>query len=480
MKYKLKPYEHQLKAIELARDKRDFGLLWDLGTGKTGGMINILRDKYAQEGSIKRTLIVSPVVTLFNWKEEFKIHSYVPQDKIIVVHGSKNKKLKALQQIRNPLTKNYDARKIVIINYESLLSEPIFKILKEWHPQCIVYDEAHYLKNHKAKRSKKAVILSMQAEHRFILTGTSILKNASDIFMQFLVLDKGETFGHNYYVFQRKYMYDENSAWAHVDNHYPKWKLREDMEEELNQKIYTKCTKADKDECLDLPPLIKQQIPLEMTSKQAKLYKEMKRDLITFLETSEGNKAIVANAAVVKALRLMQITSGFASTDDGDVVEIPNDPKSKAVEEYLTELTPDHKVILWCAFRHNYTILSKICTKLGIKHVFLTGDQNLREKQDAMDTFNTDPECRVVIANRRAGGIGINLVAASYSIVVSRNFALADELQSEARNYRGGSQIHEKIVKIDLVMKDTIEEQVIESLNNKKEIAHRVLNFIKE
>ena len=109
----------------------------------------------------------------------------------------------------------------------------------------------------------------------------------------------------------------------------------------------------------------------------------------------------------------------------------------------------------------------------------LTGDHNSKEKGEQVDLFQNDPECRVIIANRGAGGVGVNLTAASYSIVYSRNFRLDEELQSEARNHRGGSEIHEQIVKIDLVAADTIEMGVLESLSNKLEGATAVLDMIR-
>lgn len=66
MQFKIKPYKHQLHAIDFARQKGDVGLLWEMGTGKTGGMINILRDHFNQEKRVCKTLILSPIVTLFN------------------------------------------------------------------------------------------------------------------------------------------------------------------------------------------------------------------------------------------------------------------------------------------------------------------------------------------------------------------------------------------------------------------------------
>jgi SNF2 family DNA or RNA helicase len=97
-----------------------------------------------------------------------------------------------------------------------------------------------------------------------------------------------------------------------------------------------------------------------------------------------------------------------------------------------------------------------------------------------MVQFRGDDDTRVVICNRRAAGTGINLVEASYSIVYSRNFSLAEELQSRDRNHRGGSQIHDKVTKIDLCAKDTIDELCLEALLNKQSLAERIIDIAKE
>ena len=92
-----------------------------------------------------------------------------------------------------------------------------------------------------------------------------------------------------------------------------------------------------------------------------------------------------------------------------------------------------------------------------------------------MDRFRKDDSCRVMIANQGAGGAGINLVEASYSIYYSKGFSLEHDLQSEARNHRGGSEIHDKITRIDLVCPNTIDESINEALSNKQHVADRIL-----
>jgi len=486
MKFKLKPYPHQMYAIDMAKRLGNVGLLWEMGAGKTGGLINILRDLYATDGRLKRTLILSPAVTLYNWKEEFGIHSYVPKEYIHVLSkgGSKGKIREFVKYAMNPTTKAMDGHHIFITNYESMNSEELFKLLMEWNPEIMVLDEAHYIKNPQAKRSKAIIKLGDKVKHKYILTGTPILNSIQDVYNLFRFLDGGETFGKNFHVFRHTYMEDENQGWSGKKGHFPKFVARSEMYGHMTDLIYTKCHRVLKADVIkDQPPLIKTTRLIEMSPEQKKHYKLMERDFITFVESKEKSgesAAVVAQLAVTKALRLQQIASGFLQTEEGEVIEITKNPRLDVTKELLQELVVDgkNKVILWCSFKHNYKQLSRICTELGIKHGFITGEQKLEDKQKAMDEFNKGDDS-VVIANRRAGGIGINLVAAAYSIVYSRNFSLGEELQSEARNHRGGSQIHEQIVKIDLASKDTVDELVLEALINKNDVSKQVIDLVR-
>jgi len=81
----------------------------------------------------------------------------------------------------------------------------------------------------------------------------------------------------------------------------------------------------------------------------------------------------------------------------------------------------------------------------------------------------------VIIANPAAGGVGISLIQASYAIYYSKGFSLEADLQSEARNHRGGSEMHEKITRIDLVARGTIDEVVNEALKSKLNVAEQIL-----
>lgn len=462
----------------------DLALLWECGTGKTGGTVNILRKKYIEAQRLMKTLILGPAAVLYNWQEEFGLHSTIDRKHIYVIEPSGPKRVKGLDKfLKDPNSDKYTRECIVVMNYEALLNGQIFRILGKWAPEVLVGDESHMFKNHKAQRSKLLYKLAREIETKIILTGTPILNSPQDIFMQYKVLDNGETFGTSFPTFQMKYFKDANFAWKGRQGYYPKWEPRTELYGELTDLIYKKAHRVLKKDCLKhLPPRIEMVRHVEMNPKQKKAYKEMERDFLTWVASKEKDdtpKAVVARLAVTKALRLMQIVTGHVTSEEGDLIDFGYVPRMKDTKLLLEEITPNHKVILWCCFKYNYVQLAAICKELKLKYVMITGEQNAKQKQEAVDTFKMDPSTKVVIANRRAGGTGINLTEASYSIVYSRTFSLAEEDQSKDRNHRGGSEIHDEIIKIDLTTRGTVCEGSLNALKKKQDVSKKIIDIVR-
>jgi SNF2 family DNA or RNA helicase len=467
MEFKIKPWEHQLQGIELATCQKDFALFFEQGTGKTSTTINILRAKYAEEKRLMRTLILGPIVIMENWRREFYAHSNVgPYVQILA--GSEKARLKKFM-----MYKDTKPCPIFITNYEALNMKELLQAILTWRPEILVCDESQRLKNPTAKRTKYAAMIADLTRHNYILSGTPILNSAMDIYGQYRVLDRGATFGKNFKVFQAKYFYDENAGMP-AQKHFPKWTAREGIAEELNRLIYQKAMRVTKEECLDLPPLVRTAIPVELSKEQRRLYDEMKKDFIAYLETGE---AVVAQIAITKALRLQQIVSGYAKTDMGEEVALEDNPRMDALSDLLEDRSPSEKIIIWACFQENYAQIAKVCRKLGLEYVELHGGIASKERQSNIDRFQIDPACRVMIANAGAGGVGINLTASSCMIFYSRNFNLEHDLQAEARNHRGGSEIHDKITRIDLVAENTIDQVILEALAKKLDLSTKIMDL---
>lgn len=464
-------WNHQKETIEAAKDKVSFGLFHDAGVGKTRTMIEIYRQKCANNKRLLRTLIVSPTVTLNNWKNEIVKYSKITSDEIVVLAGTGAERARnfewAIGVDKTP--------KIFICNYESLLMDKLYEQFDKYGFECIIADESHRIKSHNSKRTKALINLSIDVKYRFIMSGTPVLKSPLDLFTQFKFLDQGETFhpcGTNFYAFQRQFFYDKNAgAPAHVT--WPNFQLRPGAVDEISSKIKRITTHYKKSECLDLPPMVRKTVPVVMSREQAGHYNMMKNNFITTL----GDKACTAQLAITKALRLQQIVSGFIALEDGSVVQLKDNPRLTALEDLLEDLVVagDKKVIIWACWRENYKQIAEILQKKKIKYVEAHGEVATNKRQAAIDSFCKDEDVKVIIGNQGALGIGINLVQASYAIYYSRNFSLEHDIQSEARNYRGGSEIHESITRIDLVAQGTIDDIILQALASKQEIGDKLL-----
>lgn len=485
-------WAHQKVALKRFRGYPAAALFWDPGTGKSAAAIHLLRNAMNEEMRFFKTLIFTPQIVVQNWANEIAKHSKIDSDRVCLLGTGTAKKREASFQEWH---KKYDGKFIAILNYEALLMPKLYAALKAWGCDAIIGDELHRCKSHDAKRSKLLYDLANPWDEKlkqparkplFIgLTGTPILNDPEDLFMQYKILDGGKTFGLNYFVFRSTYFTNRNSqAPSHVT--WPKWEIKTlakdgvDALATIKHKIEPTSMYVKKEDCLDLPPLIQKTIHIEMGDEQKKHYEEMKRDFVTYLNDS----ACVSTLAITKALRLTQIVSGYLpitlSNDSGmlassEVHLFNANPRLEALADLLTDLTPGHKVIVWAVWKANYKQIGTLLDKMKIKYVTVHGETSKKDKDKAVDLFQNDPDTRVFLGNPGAGGIGISLTSASYSIFYSRTTSLEHSLQAEARNYRHGSEQHSKITRIDLVAAGTIDEVIFNSLANKEEVSLKIL-----
>lgn len=469
-------WDHQVEAIKASTVLPDLGLLFEQGTGKSRTLIEILRRIYAQAGRVRKTMIIAPPIVLFNWKNEFRMYSKINPNDVVILYGPEKKRIKTLlKECGDALTKP----KIIVTNYEAMQMKDLRELLFMYHPEILVLDESQRVKSHESVRAKELVKFADRTTNNFILTGTPILNTPADIYMQYRILDRGALFGKNFYSFRAAYFVDENTRRKGTQGYFPKWVCMPQKYAELQHRMFTKAMRVLKKDCLDLPPLVRQEVHVELSAEQKRMYKEMFNEYVTFIENQRGdNPAVVAQLAVTKMLRLQQIVSGFAKDEEGNVHRI-DCPRLKVLEELLedTLANESNKVIVWSVFKENYKMIAEVCEKLGIGYAQLHGALSTTEKRDEMKKFRESENCRVMIANQAAGGVGVNLIEANYAIYYSKGYKLEDDLQSEARNHRGGSEMHDKITRIDMVALGTSDELINKALADKQNIAEQILKW---
>lgn len=476
-------WKHQGDAVTLAMEIEplyktytcpDLGLFFEQGTGKTRTLIEILRRRFAVAGEVQKTLILCPVIVCENWRKEFAMYSKIAADDVVVLSGHGKKRMQTfLKAVGDTLA----GKKIIITNFETMEMGDLHALIKKWGPVNVVADESQRLKNPQSIRARKVVEIADQSASNFILTGTPVLNSPMDLYMQFRILDRGKTFSRNFFAFRNEYFFDENAGFKGKQHYFPKWAPRKESYARLQEVVKRKAVRVLAKDCLDLPPLIRQEETVLMGVAQRKAYQEMADSYVAWLNTQDGPAAVVAQLAITKALRLQQIVSGFAKDENGDIHRFDKCPRMDRLEELLTDLTPENKVIVWAEFKENYKMIAELCTRLQIPYREIHGDISMAQREDQMEEFRKEPHVRVMIANQGAGGVGINLVEASYAIYYSKGFKLEHDLQSMKRNHRGGSEMHEKVIRIDLVCPDSIDELVNEALASKVNISEKILSW---
>lgn len=468
----MKPlWQHQQDALTRIRRSCQgnwfgFGLFMSPGTGKTRVIVEQIRYLCNEKKKYLKILILCPPVVIKQWKEEILANSRIDDKRIVCLTGSGKKRVKDFLECGNA--------HIFITNYESLLMPELFNAMFAWGPEVMVLDESHRIKNHSAKRTKLALRLGKIATYRYILTGSPILNSLEDIYTQ-MAFVKEDLFPKNFFAFRHTYMYDANRNMPR-HKYFPNWKPKPDAEAALNRKIAPHIFKARKEDCLTLPPFIKKRIEVEMTPEQEKAYRQMEKQFITYMK---DDSAVTAELAITKTLRMRQILSGFAKDAEDKIHQFYDFPRMEALKDLLQDIAYAEKVIVWSEFRENYSQIAVTVQNLKLGYKLLVGGMTENEREDAIKSFRTDPTVRVLIANPGAGGIGVNLVQASHMIYYSRSPSLEHDIQSEARAYRGGSEMHEKITRWDIVCPNTLDDVILKALEEKQRVGDVIVGWAK-
>lgn len=464
-------WEHQKIAIAKARLQPNLALFFEPGLGKTGTVINCIRDKFNEKKRHRSTLIVAPLIVTGQWKEEFKRFSKIPSERIVVLNQSGAKRVKEFSYYHDKFKGEF----IAITNYEAFLTKEFTRLVTDWQPEIVVLDESHRVKNPSSQRVQALKPICKDTAHCYLMTGTPVLNTPMDLFTQYLLMDKGATFGTNFYAFRALYFYDAN---AHMpkQKYFPNWKIRKDASDKIARLLAATSVQAKAKDCLDLPPLVQTELTVTMGKDQEKAYRELEKTFITFVQ----DKVVTAQLAITKTLRMRQCLAGFLLPDgdeDGerDPIYFKDNPRLDALVEKVSDLCEaGKKSIIWTDFVPTYDMIAKALEKAGIKSVFMTGRESIKQKEENKNLFLLG-DVGVAICNPAAVGLGVNLTEAPFSHYYTRSYNQEHAEQSLRRNYRGGSEMHEFITHYGYSVPKTIDQAIIDSLSGKTTIAEAVL-----
>jgi SWI/SNF-related matrix-associated actin-dependent regulator of chromatin subfamily A-like protein 1 len=422
------PLEHQKEAVQKLVENKKFILADDMGLGKTTSTIIA-----ALESGSKKVLIICPATLKINWKREIENYS----DKSIYIAESKNFSTEA-----DFVIINYD----IIKNFHDPKKKDDSQVLAA-NFDLVIVDEAHYIKNATAQRTKLINDIVKKTERLWLLTGTPMTSRPIDYFNLLSLIDS--PVAKNWMAYAIRYCsgYQFNVGGRKVWNVTGASNL-----EELRDRTVGLTLRRLKENVLDLPDKIITPVYLRLKSKS---YENVMGEYYDWYDKNpEESKSLTVQFS--KLTKVRQI--------------IADEKIAQTIELAENILEQDKKVIIFCNFTDS---LNKITEHFGKSAVKLDGSMSKPERQNSVDQFQDNPKVKVFVGNIKAAGVGITLTAAEAVIMNDLSFLPSDHAQSEDRAYRYGQK--NNVLVYYPIFENTIEGIIYDILNNKKQVIATVM-----
>ena len=420
------PYEHQKTAVKKLLGNDKYILADDMGVGKTTSATIA-----ALESKSKKVLIICPATLKLNWKRE--IENYT-DDEISIVSS-----------------KNWVSGKFIIINYDilknfhSLDKKDELTTLLDENFDLVIIDEAHYISNTKAQRTKLANDIVKKVGKVWLLTGTPMTSRPMNYYNLLRLVES--RVAKNWVSYVRRYCegYQINKGGRKIWLTHGASNL-----DELRDRTKQKVLRRLKEEILDLPDKIITPIFLEIDSA------EYKKEVGEYLDWANENKNQSLTIQLNKLMKVRQI--------------IANEKLKNTFELIDQCLEQDKKVIVFTNFTEP---LMEIWSKYKKMAVPLYGKMNQEQRQESVDSFQNDPKIKIFVSNIKAGGVGITLTAAEVVIFNDLSFVPSDMSQAEDRAFRIGQK--KNVSCLYPIFDNTIEKVIYNIVQNKKRIIDTVM-----
>lgn len=431
----------------------------DMGLGKTLQVIAFLLSEFVDAGPFdnKRCLIVAPASLVFNWSSE--IERFAPALCTKTVTGTAEERKRIIQESgeRDILLTSYDLLRRDIDNYAGLRF------------YCQVIDEAQYIKNHNTQAAR--AVKEIEAAFKLALTGTPVENRLSELWSIFDYLMPGFLYAYQRFreeielpVVQSQ---DEN-AMRKLQKMIGPFVLRR-----LKQDVLT-----------DLPDKLEENVYAKLEGEQRKLYDaHVQRMRMMLDKTSEEEFRNSKIQILAELTKLRQLCCDPSLVFEG--YQENSAKMEMCLDLVRNAMNGGHKLLLFSQFTSMLDLIRAALEKEGIGYYLLTGSTPKEKRVQLVEQFNQD-DTPVFCISLKAGGTGLNLTAADIVIHYDPWWNLAVQNQATDRAHRIGQRNVVNVYK--LVVKGTIEDNIMKLQKKKKELAEQVLggesmgsaNFTKE
>jgi SNF2 family DNA or RNA helicase len=466
----------------------------DMGTGKTVQTIMGLRRLHDQGHEVFPALMIVPASTKWQWRDHW--NEWFPGVLATIIDGTPTKKRAQLEQVRADAAAGFPA--VGVINWEAVRlhsrlapygsirlarcdacggvtakdtarCEVHHKELNAIEWRSVVCDEAHHMKDPKAKQTRAVWAVQHQPSVRFsfALTGTPIGNHPGDLWSIMHGIAPGDYPTNTEY--RERYLLQ---AWTP----FGETKIigvRPDTMGEFYGNLDPRFRRMPKELVLpQLPSIVHERRDTTMSPKQRKSYTELSERGFTW--TDDEDELIVAPNNLVRMIRQLQLASATCTLDDEGVVQLQK-PSAK-LDALLDDLETleGQSIVVSAVSRKLLTLVATELEARKIEHRLIVGGMPAAQKEANRRDFQ-ERRARVLLFTLAAGGEGLNMTTASVMIRLQRSYSLIHNLQGVARFHRIGAEQHESLTLIDYVTPGTKEVDQFRALRAKEERLEQIV-----
>jgi superfamily II DNA or RNA helicase len=429
----------------------------DMGLGKTVQVLSFLyalhesREKNGADGKVQvdlfspavgellPALVVVPTSLVENWRRE--AIRFFPDFRVLVHSGSGRQKS----------VSTWNRYHIVLTTYGTLRADQEMIGSKEF--SCLVVDEAQMLKNYRSRTYK--AVQSVNAPFSIALTGTPVENSLMDLWSIFYLLEPGMLGGKQ----QFKSLF--NGEPEKVKNNFT-W-LRKNI-----APAYLRRTKQEV--AKELPELIRRVQYVPMLPEQAELYEKEKsavrNEIISRMKQADSKSQLSALRAITRLRQLANHPALISEPFDSGKFE-------RVLKDLETLILADKKILVFSPFTSHLDLYRAALDERGWRHSSLTGSTPASQRQQVVDRFIKDKSLNVLLMSLKAGGVGLNLVAADYVLILDPWWNPQAEEQALSRAHRMGRKAPVTVCRY--ISLNTLEERIFQIQNHKRSLAREAL-----
>jgi ATP-dependent DNA helicase len=419
-------------------------------------------------------LVVAPLATIPNWMKEFK--KWLPDCPVLLYHGMKTER-EQMRKLRMQVQKQeQNIFPIIVTSFEVAMVDRVHLQCYNW--KFLVVDEGHRLKNRNCRLIKE--LKQLPSASRLLLTGTPIQNSLDELwsllnFVNPMIFD-------SLHVFQ---------SWFNFKNIGKDTEVGDIIGQEQNERVISKLheilrpfllRRMKKDVLLSMPPKTEIAVYCGTSHIQREYNRCINDGTLRDCLMSMGIEAAKEVSQTNPHMNLRKTCNHpflFGEPRDevsGDYIGVTNPAMLVAASgkfRLLNRMLPllkerGHKVLIFSQMTKLLDILQDYLEWKGYAFCRIDGSVKVQDRQERIETFNSDPTMFVFLLSTRAGGLGINLQAADTVILFDSDWNPHQDSQAQDRCHRIGQE--KPVVVYRLLTVDSVDIEMMEKQISKKKL----------